>query len=220
MSASFVLNLDTSPPASPSLLIEDGVLGTGSTVVLVTIGTADFQAGANDVAEMKLWGDVNPTGDLLVQPLEDASSWQIFGLVRTVVLVSGTGLRTIYLRLRDDVHNESAAVSASVYLDTSYPVVSIVQGIDYPRISRVPGYDTRQFTWHSNLDFIQSEVRVVPTASSPHTSGLLIQGSGGGSAGIEYQTLLSGADLEANSPGDGPKVIKVFVESVAGVWSV
>lgn len=214
MSSSFVVELDTTPPASPRLAIEGGVLSTGNRVVSVAIGTADA-----DATEMKLWGDVDPTENSLIQVNEDASTWQLFRPDPIVVLAAGSGSKRISARLRDDVYNATAVFGSSVLYDPSFPVVSITQGIDRSRISKVPPFDTATFAFASNLAFDQAEVRVVPTSNSPHTSGLLLDAVPATPANQEVSVTLSGVALETASPGDTTKVIKVFVHTPDGLWS-
>ena len=39
-------------------------------------------------------------------------------------------------------------------------------------------------------------------------------------AATNIQVTITGTDLETASPGDGAKIVKVFVKNEAGTWSV
>lgn len=230
MSAHFTLTLDTQAPANPALLINSGAAVTGAREVAVALSTADYQAGARDVAQMKIWGAVDPTADPLVQPVEADSAWQTFDVDYVVRLSLGSGRKMIYARLRDDVCNETVPFSDFIDLDLDSPVVTITTAIDRGRISKTAPCNTALFGWQSSRAFTHYEVRVVPNPGSPHIAGVLI-GTGHGSFGTAgssvtpfpadtpMTTSINGADLEAASPGDTSKCVKVFTQDQNGVWS-
>lgn len=227
MTASFSLVLDTAAPASPVLSINDGASVTGEQVVWARITTADYDGGADDVSQMKIWGDVDPSADPSITLSEAASAWITYEPLVPVVLSAGDGHKSLYARLRDDVGNMSLAVTDTIDLDTSVPVVTVTTPISRGRISKVTPHHTATFTWKANVDVAAYEVRVVPGAGSPHQSGVLLGTAHGGSntsggplaADTPVTTLITGADLEAASPGNTAKVIKVFVRTAAGQWS-
>ena len=228
MSAHFTLTLDTQAPASPTLLLNGGAAITGAQEVSVALSTADYQAGARDVAQMRLWGDVDPQADPLVQPEEEDSAWQTFTTDYVVRLTAGSGRKHLYARLKDDVCNETVVFTDWIDLDTDSPVVTIVTAVDKSRISKIAPCATALFQWEANLPFTRYEVRVVPSTGSPQQAGVLI-GTGHGSgntsgvgafvAGTPITTVIHGADLEAASPGDTSKIIKVYVRTTDGTWS-
>ena len=141
----------------------------------------------------------------------------------------GDGLKTVHIKVRDDVGNESAAVTASITVNTAVPVVTIT-GPDKSKISKVSGFDVCAFSFTSDVDFEEYTVRVVPSTSSLNTAGTQIPVAGGstntsGTAGgykknTAINVTINGADLETASSGDGTKIVKVFVKNAAGTWSV
>ena len=145
-----------------------------------------------------------------------------------ITLPDGDGLKTIYVKMRDDVGNETAAVSDTITLNTSIPAVTIT-GPDKSRISKVTGYDAAAFSFVCDVDFEEYTIRVVPATSSLHTAGTQIPTTGGSTnvsgteGGYKKNTAINvtvkGADLEAASSGDGTKIVKVFVKNAAGTWS-
>ena len=80
------------------------------------------------------------------------------------------------------------------------------------------------------MAFDEYKVCVVTANSSTQDSGMTI-GSTHGSintsgtsgdypASENIQVTIKAADLEAASSGDGTKIVKVFVKTEAGIWSV
>ena len=135
----------------------------------------------------------------------------------------------MYVKVRDDVGNESTAASDTITLDTAVPAVTI-SGPDKARISKVSGYSKSIFNFTADVIFDEYKVCVVPANSSTQDAGTTIPTTGGsvntsGSAGdypasTNIQVTIDAADLETASSGDGAKIIKVFVKNKAGTWSV
>ena len=131
--------------------------------------------------------------------------------------------------MRDDVGNETAAVSDSITLNTSVPVVTVV-GPDRSKISKVSGYNSAVISFTVDVAFDEYKVCVVPATNSLQDAGVVIPSTNGsvntsGSAGdypsgTAINVTIKGADLEAASAGDGVKIVKVFVKNTAGTWSV
>jgi len=226
----FTLTLDTKPPAAPALLIEGGVAVTGRRTATVALSSADYLAGSRDVAEMKLWGDVEPGSDPLVAPLEADALWQAFQPTYTIRLSEGAGRKTLYARLKDDVCNETVVFSDFIDLNLTVPVVTVVTPINRSRISKTAPCDLAVFSWESSLAFDRYEVRVVPTEGSPQGAGAIIPTTAGSvnvaasgqtwPAETAITTTIRGTDLATASPGDGNKIIKIFVRKAGtGVWS-
>lgn len=228
MSSYFTLELDTKAPANPTLIINGGASLTGVQPVVVQLSSTDFGGGANDVSLMKLWGDVDPDSNPDIQVLEDESAWQNFAATLSVRLSAGNGRKHIYARLRDDVCNETVVFSDFIDLDTDAPVVSITTPVDNDKISRVSPCDTATFAWQASASFVEYQVRVVPSIGSPSVAGVVIpstagsshtSGSGSFPATTPITTVIKGTDLATASPGDTPKIIKVFVRTSGGTWS-
>lgn len=223
MAASFTLTLDTQAPSHTALLIEEGAAQTGTQDVSVSISTP-----STDVTQMKVWGDVDPAADLAIQVAEADSTWLPYAEALAIRLSAGTGRKYLYARLRDDVGNVSLPFQDFIDFDPTLPVVDITTAVDRSRISKTAPYDAATFIWEASLDFVHYEVRVVPSHGSPHQAGVLIpvaggslntSGSGAFIAETPITTTIRGADLEAASPGDTPKIVKVFVRTAAGTWS-
>ena len=219
MASYFNLTLDTLAPAGLTLSINDNALYTTSRTVALTIGIGDEAAAGY---QMKIWG-IDGVAE------EAASSWETYAATKSVTLTEGDGLKTVFIKVRDDVGNESAAVSDTITLDTAVPVVTVT-GPDRTRISKVSGFNQSVFNFTADVAFAEYKVCVVPASSSTQEAGTAIPATAGsintsGSAGdypaaTNIQVTITGADLETASPGDGAKIVKVFVKNEAGTWSV
>lgn len=219
MASYFNLTLDTLAPSGLTLAINDGALYATGTAVKLTIAVEDE---ATTGYQMKIWG-IDGVAE------ENSASWENFAPSKSVNLTSGDGLKTVYIKVRDDVGNESAQVSDTITLNTGVPVVTIT-GPDKSKISKVSGFNTAIINFTADVEFEEYKVCVVPVNSSTQDAGVIIGTDNGsqntsGSAGSypaseNIQVTITGADLEAASTGDGVKIIKVFVKNAAGTWSV
>ena len=220
MASYFNLTLDTTAPAGVTLQINSGALYATSRPVTLTIGVSDEQTTGY---QMKVWGDIDGASE------EGAASWETFATEKSVTLTTGDGLKTVHVKIRDDVGNESADVTDTITLNTAVPVVTVT-GPDKSRISKVSGFDTSIINFTSDVAFDEYKVCVVTANSSTQDSGMTI-GSTHGSintsgtsgdypASENIQVTIKAADLEAASSGDGTKIVKVFVKTEAGIWSV
>lgn len=222
----FTLTLDTTGPASPSIVLNGGAQYATEQLVTAAIGTSD---GSTTGYQMKIWGNVDPSHNANIQATEGASAWITYNTSQQVKLSSGDGSKTIYLKIRDDVYNESSQASDTITLDMTLPVVT-VSNVSATRISKVAGKNSITFQFSADSIFDEYKVKVVSASGSPHDSGTLIGTTNGsentsGSAGdypasTPITVTITGADLEAASSGDGDKIIKVFVKDQAGNWSV
>ena len=212
MASYFNLTLDTTAPSGASISLP---AFTGSLNITASLA-------AVDAAQMKLWGDITAAAT------EDAAAWETFATEKSLILTSGDGAKTVYVKFRDNVGNETAAKSAIINLDTAAPVVTIT-GPDVSTISTVAGFDACEFSFVADQDFVEYMVAVVPASDSAHTAGTVIQTTGGSenmsgtgefAAASAINCKIKGADLLAASSGDGAKIIKVFVKDAASNWSV
>lgn len=218
MASYFNLTLDTTAPSGLSLSINDGAMYATSTAVKLTISINDEITTGY---QMKIWG-IDGVAE------EASASWETFSKVKNVNLTAGDGLKTVSIKVRDEVGNETSIVTDSITLDTTVPVVTIT-GPDKAKISKVSGFNKSIFSFMSDVEFSEYKVCVVPQTNSTQGAGTLIPTDGGSSntsgsegnytADTPITVTLMGADLEAASSGDGVKIVKVFVKTAAGLWS-
>lgn len=218
MASYFNLVLDTLAPQGLTVKLNNGSQYTTSKNVTLSLSISDASTSGY---QMKVWGIDGASS-------EDNATWETFAATKSIALPTGDGLKTVYVKVRDDVCNETAAASATITLDTSVPAVTII-GPDVSRISKTAPKNVATFSFTSDVAFTEYKIKVVPSKSSLHDAGTLI-GIANGSTNMnatgtfKASTAISckiyGKDLEMASSGDGEKIIKVFVKNAHGTWSV
>ena len=218
MSSYFNLTLDTLAPAGLAVQLNGDDIYTTTPSVELTLTLTDSPTTGY---QMKIWGVEGVTD-------EGSASWETYAASKSVTLPSGDGLKTVYVKVRDAVGNESSAASDSITLNTAVPTVTVT-GPDKSTISKVVGFDMAVINFMSDIAFEEYKVCVVPATSSTQESGTQIpttngsvntSGSAGGyEADTNIEVKINGSDLEAASSGDGVKIVKVFVKNAAGTWS-
>lgn len=214
MASYFNLTLDTLAPSITVFQINAGASVTTSRSVTLTITSAD-------AAAMKIWGIDGVT-------TESAASWETYAGTKAVTLTSGDGSKTVYVKVRDSVYNESAASSATITLSTALPTITVT-GPDVSVISEQTGKNVATFTFQSSMALKAWKVKLVPSNASAHDAGTQIPTTAG-STGMTGTTLAAntsteckiyGTDLSSAAGGaDGTYIIKVFGQASANdLWS-
>ena len=218
MASYFNLVLDTLAPQGLAVKLNNGSQYTTSKNNTLSISVSDTSTSGY---QMKIWGIDGASS-------EDNATWETFAATKSIALPTGDGLKTVYVKVRDDVCNETAAASATITLDTSVPAVTII-GPDVSRISKTAPKNVATFSFTSDVAFTEYKIKVVPSKSSLHDAGTLIgtvngstnmNATGSFKASTAITCKIYGKDLEAASSGDGEKIIKVFVKNAHGTWSV
>lgn len=218
MASYFNLVLDTLAPQELTVKLNNGSQYTTSNNITLSISVSDTSTSGY---QMKVWGIDGASS-------EDTATWETFAATKSIALPTGDGLKTVYVKVRDDVCNETAAASATITLDTSVPAVTII-GPDVSRISKTAPKNVATFSFTSDVAFTEYKIKVVPSKSSLHDAGTLIETANGSTnmsatgtfkASTAISCKIYGKDLEAASSGDGEKIIKVFVKNAHGTWSV
>lgn len=214
MASYFNLTLDTLAPSITAFSINSGAAVTTSRNVTLNIT-------APEAASMKIWGiDGVAT--------EQAASWETFASTKSVTLTSGDGTKTVYIKVRDSVYNESAASSDTITLSTAIPTITIT-GPDVSVISEQSGKNIATFSFSSSMALKAWKVKLVPANSSAHDAGTQIPSTGGSTnmtgttkaANTAVECKIYGADLSSAAGGaDGTYIIKVFGQASANdLWS-
>lgn len=223
------VTLDTTAPTwdTTPVSINSGAAFTTSQDVTVAISITD---GTTTGYQIKVWGSVDTANNASIQATEGASAWITYTASQAVRLSSADGSKTINVKVRDDVWNETTSQSDTITLDTSAPVPNITVAPSPAKISKVSSKDTTTIGWQVDVVFDEYKIKVVSSSSDAHTAGTLIPTAGGssntsGSAGsypatTTITTTVKGVDLESASAGDGAKIIKVFAKDASGNWSV
>lgn len=219
MASYFNLTLDTTAPSGLSITLNDSDIYTTTTAVTLAVSLSDEDTNGY---QMKVWGTADAAE-------ENAATWETYQKSSSITLPTGDGLKTVYVKVRDAVGNETTAASDTITLDTSVPTVSVT-GPDKSVISEVDGFNTAIINFMSDVVFEEYKVCVVASSSATQADGTVIpttagstntSGSEGGyEADTNIQVTIKGTDLETASSGDGVKIVKVFVRNAAGTWSV
>ena len=219
MASYFNLTLDTTAPSITSMTLNNDDIYTSTQAVTLAVTVNDAETTGY---QMKIWG-VDGVAD------EGDATWATYQPSQSVTLPTGDGLKTVYVKVRDAVGNESAEQSDSITLDTSVPEVTVT-GPDKSTISEVSGFDTAIINFTVNVAFEAYKVCVVSSTSATQDTGTVIpteagsintSGSDGSyEADTNIQVTIKGTDLATASSGDGLKIIKVFAQNAAGTWSV
>jgi hypothetical protein len=220
MASTFTLTLDTTAPQGASL-----TLSAGAAYATSAAATADFATSDGSTAgyQVKVWGDLagGPAN-------EGAASWQTYSASVAITLTSGDGLKTVSGKIRDDVGNETAVLTDTITLDTTSPVPTISVAFAPVKISKVATFDASTGSFQADTAIQAWKVKVVPATNSVHSAGTTIPTTGGSSnttggalaATTNQSVTINGTDLETASAGDGAKIVKVFVQDLAGNWSL
>lgn len=223
MATNFLLELDTTAPAGVTVSIDSGATYTTDVDVSVAIASS-----SPDAAMVKIYGDVDNAFDADIQTTEGASSWKTLSSPHAVRVSTGDGVKTVRVKVRDDVLNVSSEATDTITLDTSAPIPDVTSGPTPSKISKISTKDTASFNWSPDVAITAYKVKVVSSSGAAHSTGTQIPTtagstnmSGGAVAGAGSVTsTINGTDLETASGGDGNKIVKVFVQDAAGNWSV
>lgn len=220
MSSFFNLTLDTTAPSGLVVKLNEDAEYATSREVTLTISISDEGTSGY---QMKIWGIDGVDS-------ENSAFWENFANSKTVTLTEGDGLKTVYVKVRDDVWNESSVASDTITLNTAVPVVTVTAP-DISKISKVEGKNISSFTFMCDVAIVEWKVMVVGQVSALENTGTNKQipttggstnmtGSKETTASTPVSCTIYGSDLESASSGDGVKIVKVFVKSKAGIWSV
>lgn len=217
MSAFFNLTLDTLAPVISAFQINNGASVTTVKTVTLNITCSD-----SDVTAMKIWGTSAAAA-------EGDASWETFAASKTITLPDGgDGSYTVYVKVRDDVHNESSASTASITVSTQLPAITIT-GPDLSKIGADTDVNVANFSFSSSVGIKAWKVKLVPQTTSAEDAGTQIPTTGGSlamtglvlAASTPQSCKIFGTDLRTACGGtDGMYVIKVFGQSAENnLWS-
>lgn len=195
-----------------------GLLTAESREVPLSLSSADYGTGFNNVVEMKVWGDLDPAfkSELFGQ-IEGDSRWIPFKGLFSIVLSAGSGDKTISAKIRTATGVESDEMSKTVNLSVTTPEASIL----WSKNDVAPKIDTSvQFGWSASHAFTEAAVCVAPTLQSSYEECTPVLTYGAGAAGEHQWCELSISSLMASDlypTQSGEKPLKVFVK-VGGTW--
>ena len=220
MASWFNLTLDTTAPSGLTVKINGDDIYTTTTSVTLALTLDDLETTGY---QMKIWG-------IDGVDKETGASWETYSASKSITLPSGDGLKTVHVKVRDAVGNETAEATDSITLDTSVPTVTVT-GPDNSTISEVVGFNQAVVNFMSDIEFVEYKVCVVPSTASTQEAGTVIPTTAGSintsgeseedpfEADTNIQVTINGTDLKTASASDGMKTIKIFVRTAAGNWS-
>lgn len=230
------LTLDTTAPSSVSVIINNEEIKTNSAEVTLSITCSDEDLKGY---QMKIWGTSSAE-------TEDSASWENFQNTKNITLPAGDGGKTVFVKVRDDVWNESVTVSDTIMLQTKLPsVLDLV--LFNSKISLVSGRNMSTGIFEIDESISALKIMIVqninaayndPTnISIPTKYGSYMESDLGRIPNASSDVLeadetmvesvyslnftLCADDIQTASPGDGVKIIKIFVKSAeSGNWSL
>lgn len=273
--------LDTVTPSASLVLANNDdkkIKDNPSNVALFAARVTYTNDSSEDSVQFKLYGDFTENAQSAQGITEDNAEWKDWAksagkdyqLVTNLYCTAGAGTKTIYLKVKDNAGNISAAASATFEYDTSAPTVNI-SDVDHNRISKVHEYrlsstpnayaDETKFSFtpdvaiqaykvcayltkaDAKLEYPTTEDQtqinewvarqaaipqtgdtipdLTPASVNMHATGL--------NSSTKVDCLIKGADYEyalKQRPGasedsvDGAHYVVVYVENLAGNWSV
>lgn len=97
--------LDTMPPHSLSIEINDGLSETNSSSVIIALNAIDDTSGINQISfsdDGEAW-----------------SAWEDYLNARSYELPAGNGHKTVYFKVKDNAENEAIPISTTIILNTT-----------------------------------------------------------------------------------------------------
>ena len=228
------LTLDTVGPQGVTLLLNNGETVTTSNAIEWKVSCADTDTTGY---QMKMWGTA-------ACPTEEKATWETFISSDMSLIRNAAGLKTIYVKLRDDVYNESATISATINYVKDRPTV---QGlfVSPAKLSLIDGKNVAAggFNFNETIDAVKIMIVSDVNATYDNPSNISIPTTNGSSMWddltvdpynistleseiavppeIPVGFYINAKDISAVAPGDGVKIIKVFVRSaLSGLWSL
>lgn len=128
MASYFNITLDTTAPKGVGIKINGDDIRTVSQEVALNITCSDADTTGY---KMKIWGDIYADGSLTnIVDSESAAAWEDFSPTKNVRLVDlgGSITRTVYVKLRDALWNQSEIASDDIILYTELPKITITSG--------------------------------------------------------------------------------------------
>lgn len=216
MSGLFLYRGAASAPEGADFTIAGGQESTPSREVTLTVSSSDHVLGANNVSDVKVWGDVQPNSNPYMGTLEGDADWFRFTPSVPIVLSAGAGVKTINVKIRNAAMLSTNTITRTITLLDSTPHVSVLWKTDRRTIRS--GQVGRNFSlaWSASHDYTAFEVWTVSNLLAGRNEGTLIASGGAGTAGSVVTTALDQDDFEGGN-GTGVRMGKVFIQ-VGGAW--
>lgn len=240
----------TAPNATLVLYVADGSAAQPSHTPIAKFAahiSGGDDALEGTAVEYLLYGDFTYGSQAAQGLTEKTAQWtklsyaegEQYMLINNMFATSGDGTKHIYLKVKDNAGNISEAASQTFVYDTTAPIVT-VSDVDYNRISKMHTARTDNSSkFNDETKFVFTPDSVIQAykvcayasqdaaASGSHSDngignkfGSVNMSATSISSADPVNAMIKGADLEAASTGDGVKIIVVYVQDLAGTWSV
>lgn len=199
------------PPRDFGATLALGTAGATSRNVTVVLESSDVYTGHSNVADMLVWGDIDPN----FRPEVFASSmgganWQPFEGAVELVLSAGDGEKTVYAKLRNAAGRETEVIENVLTL-ASEPHVSVLW-TDERRQLAVDG--VLRFGWSASHDFDEWEVVLSPSLDATYEQSRLLTNGDGSTAGTHHWASIPVEDIiaaDTQPTQDGVKWIRPMI---------
>lgn len=204
-------------PRDPQLSLAGSLDVARNRSVPLILSSVDYVTGHGNVAEMKVWGDIDPGfHPEWFASSEGAARWIPFAALTTLVLSAGDGTKTVSARIRNASEVQSDVMTDSVDL-VADPHVTVL----WKDSVRTPSMDAEvRFGWSTSHDFTARSIRIAQFDDAHFESCVEVSSGGGGTAGAHQWQIVPMSDILAADiypTQSGRKTVKVFVQ-VDGVW--
>lgn len=163
----FNLFLDTTAPQNPTFTINDGSSTTEEQIVTAYLGHSDR---ARNGYEIKIWGDVDTAYDPAIARHEEQSQWIAYTPQYAFKLSRYNGSKRIYAKIRDDVWNETHALTFIVTFTGGETPVEVGRAADAPSFTALPILgDSFETSWAAEIA-IRFPLRTFASASGTVSS--------------------------------------------------
>lgn len=148
---SFGLFLDTTAPKHPTFIINNGESSTDEQIVTAHLAHCDYPVRPG--YQIKIWGDVDADYNPAVARTEAQSDWVAFSPTYLFKLSDFNGSKRLYAKIRDDVWNETAALTVTITFTGGEEPVQVGKAADGPSFTSAPliGQEFEQ-SWAAEID--------------------------------------------------------------------
>lgn len=216
MSGLFFYRASGSAPAGADFTIAGGQETTPGREVTLIVSSRDHIVGANNVSDVKVWGDIQPDSNTYMATTEGNADWFRFSPEIDVVLSAGAGTKTINVQIRNAAMMVTDTITRTIDLLDGTPEVAILWRTDRRTIRSASLGSVFSIAWSSSHDYDAYEVRSVTNMNATRDEGTLVSSGGSGTAGTVVTSSIDTDDYTL-STGTGVMMGKVFV-SVGGSW--
>lgn len=207
-------------PRDPLLTVGGGLDVVANRLINVTLSTADWVTGFDNVVEMKVYGNFDPNFQperFGIDPVGIDAEWIPYEPTFPIVLSAGNGTKTITAMMRNASGVSSDELTKNFELDCDpHPTVLWTDGQLLPSAT-----GDFQFGWSASHNWDTMVVAIAPADDATFDDcEQLIELIGPGTAGTMYVTNVNIFAMTGVDPAptqSGTKMMRIFL-SANGNW--